>query len=84
MGLEDSADDATIVRSVVDLGHNLGLDVVAEGVENQRIWRTLRQMGCTQIQGYYLTRPIPAADFPAWLADYAPAYGRTEPHAGAA
>ena len=70
MGLEDNADDETIVRSVVDLGLNLGLDVVAEGVENERVWRLLRQMGCTQVQGYYLTRPIPAEDFPAWLADY--------------
>ena len=70
MGLEDSNDDATIVRSVVDLGRNLGLDVVAEGVENQRTWRILRQMGCTHVQGYYLTRPIPAADFPDWLAGY--------------
>ena len=80
MGLEDNADDETIVRSVVDLGLNLGLDVVAEGVENERVWRILRQMGCTQVQGYYLTRPIPAADFPAWLAEYRllrqPAAGR--------
>jgi diguanylate cyclase (GGDEF)-like protein len=70
MGLEENADDETIVRSVVDLALNMGLDVVAEGVENARVWRKLRQMGCTQIQGYYLTRPIPAEDFPAWLADY--------------
>jgi EAL domain-containing protein (putative c-di-GMP-specific phosphodiesterase class I) len=76
MGLEDSGDDATIVRSVCDLGRNLGLDVVAEGVENQRIWRILRQMGCTHIQGYFLTRPIPAADFPAWLAAYRPTLGQ--------
>jgi EAL domain-containing protein (putative c-di-GMP-specific phosphodiesterase class I) len=84
MGLEDSSDDATIVRSVADLGRNLGLDVVAEGVENQRIWRILRQMGCTQIQGYYLTRPIPAADFPAWLAGYRQTRGQTAPRADAA
>jgi diguanylate cyclase (GGDEF)-like protein len=70
MGLEDNADDETIVRSVVDLALNMGLDVVAEGVENAQVWRKLRQMGCTQIQGYYLTRPIPAADFPAWLTNY--------------
>jgi diguanylate cyclase (GGDEF)-like protein len=70
MGLEENADDETIVRSVVDLALNMGLDVVAEGVENARVWRKLRQMGCTQIQGYYLTRPIPAEDFPAWLAEY--------------
>jgi diguanylate cyclase (GGDEF)-like protein len=70
MGLEDNSDDETIVRSIVDLGVNLGLDVVAEGVENNRVWQILRQMGCTQIQGYYLTRPIPAQDFLAWLDEY--------------
>jgi diguanylate cyclase (GGDEF)-like protein len=70
MGLRDSTGDETIVRSVVDLGRNLGLDVVAEGVENEQIWHVLRRMGCTQIQVYYLTRPIPVADFPAWLAEY--------------
>ncbi|MEN3357986.1 MAG: hypothetical protein V7637_1968 [Mycobacteriales bacterium] len=70
MGIEESSDDEKIVRSIVDLGTNLGLDVVAEGVENSRIWQMLRRMGCTQIQGYYLTRPIPVAEFPAWLVDY--------------
>jgi diguanylate cyclase (GGDEF)-like protein len=70
MGIEDNGDDEKIVRSIVDLGTNLGLDVVAEGVENARIWHMLRRMGCTHVQGYYLTRPIPVADFPAWLADY--------------
>jgi diguanylate cyclase (GGDEF)-like protein len=70
MGIEENGDDEKIVRSIVDLGTNLGLDVVAEGVENSRIWQLLRRMGCTQIQGYYLTRPIPVADFPAWLAEY--------------
>jgi diguanylate cyclase (GGDEF)-like protein len=84
MGLEDSPDDETIVRSVVDLGRNLGLDVVAEGVENERVWRILRQMGCSQIQGYYLTRPIPAADFPAWLAEYRRTRNPAHPEANAA
>jgi diguanylate cyclase (GGDEF)-like protein len=70
MGLEENADDETIVRSVVDLALNMGLNVVAEGVENARVWRKLRQIGCTQVQGYYLSRPIPAEDFPAWLTDY--------------
>ncbi len=70
MGIEENSDDEKIVRSIVDLGTNLGLAVVAEGVENSRIWQMLRRMGCTQIQGYYLTRPIPVADFPAWLVDY--------------
>jgi diguanylate cyclase (GGDEF)-like protein len=70
MGIEDNGDDEKIVRSIVDLGTNLGLDVVAEGVENARIWHMLRRMGCTHVQGYYLTRPIPVADFAAWLVGY--------------
>jgi EAL domain-containing protein (putative c-di-GMP-specific phosphodiesterase class I) len=70
MGIEDNGDDEKIVRSIIDLGTNLGLEVVAEGVENSRVWHMLRRMGCTQIQGYYLTRPIPVQEFPGWLADY--------------
>ncbi len=70
MGIETNGDDEKIVRSIVDLGTNLGLDVVAEGVENGRVWQILRRMGCTQIQGYHLSRPIPVQDFPGWLADY--------------
>jgi diguanylate cyclase (GGDEF)-like protein len=70
MGIECNSDDEKIVRSIVDLGTNLGLDVVAEGVENGRIWQMLRRMGCTQVQGYYLTRPIPIEDFPRWLTEY--------------
>jgi diguanylate cyclase (GGDEF)-like protein len=81
LGLEDSSDDETIVRSIVDLGTNLGLQVVAEGVENHRIWHLLHRMGCHQIQGYYLSRPMPVHEFPAWLAEYR---GRAAPFAVAA
>jgi diguanylate cyclase (GGDEF)-like protein len=69
-GIVDNGDDEMIVRSIVDLGTNLGLDVVAEGVENERVWQVLRRMGCTLVQGYYLTRPIPVQEFPAWLVEY--------------
>jgi EAL domain-containing protein (putative c-di-GMP-specific phosphodiesterase class I) len=55
-------DDATITRSIVDLGHNLGLVVVAEGVETREIWDQLAAMHCDVAQGYYLSRPIPAAE----------------------
>jgi EAL domain-containing protein (putative c-di-GMP-specific phosphodiesterase class I) len=55
-------DDATITRSIVDLGHNLGLVVVAEGVETREIWDQLATMHCDVAQGYYLSRPIPAAE----------------------
>jgi EAL domain-containing protein (putative c-di-GMP-specific phosphodiesterase class I) len=66
--MRDKASDRLIVRSVVDLGHNLGLQVVAEGVEDDETWRDLEALGCDQVQGYVLSRPIPATDLTAWLA----------------
>ena len=62
----DSSDEA-IVRSIVDLGAKLGLDVVAEGVDHQSIWDQLRRMGCGQAQGGLLCRPMPMAEFSEWL-----------------
>jgi EAL domain-containing protein (putative c-di-GMP-specific phosphodiesterase class I) len=52
----------------VDLGHNLGLRVVAEGVEDQATWQELAILGCDSVQGYYLARPMSAAELVAWLA----------------
>jgi len=66
--LHDSQNDAVIVRSTVDLGHNLGLRVVAEGVEDQATWQELATLGCDSVQGYYLARPMSAADLAVWLA----------------
>jgi diguanylate cyclase (GGDEF)-like protein len=54
------ASDATIVRSTIDLGRNLGLDIVAEGVETQEVWDALRAQGCTLAQGYLIGKPMPA------------------------
>jgi diguanylate cyclase (GGDEF)-like protein len=59
--------DAAIVRSIVDLGRNLGLHVLAEGVEDERTWDLLCGLGCDAAQGYYLSRPKPASDITAWL-----------------
>lgn len=61
--------DATIVRSTVDLAHNLGLTVVAEGVENQEAWDLLAKLGCDIGQGYYMSRPQPIADLEKWLVE---------------
>ncbi|HEX3616586.1 MAG TPA: EAL domain-containing protein [Solirubrobacteraceae bacterium] len=65
MGAE--AGDAVIVRSTVDLGRNLGLEVVAEGVETIEHWEKLRELGCTTAQGYFLSRPVPADELCDWL-----------------
>jgi diguanylate cyclase (GGDEF)-like protein/PAS domain S-box-containing protein len=57
-----------IVRSTVDLAHNLGLRVVAEGVEDQETWHALDLLGCDALQGYHLARPMSAARLLSWLA----------------
>ena len=61
--------DAMIVRATVDLGHNLGLKVVAEGVESDEILKRLVGLGCDSVQGYHISYPLPAADFSAWIKD---------------
>ena len=58
--------DAVIVRSTVELGHNLGLKVVAEGAEDQAAWDKLKGLGCDSAQGYYMSRPLPTKDFMDW------------------
>ena len=65
-----TADDhsAAIVRAMIDLAHNLGLSVTAEGVENQKAWEWLAALGCDEAQGYYIAPPMPAPDFDRWLA----------------
>ncbi|MGH2887992.1 MAG: EAL domain-containing protein, partial [Solirubrobacteraceae bacterium] len=51
----------------VDLGRNLGLDVVAEGVETLELWNRLRDLGCKIAQGYFLSRPVPPEELASWL-----------------
>jgi EAL domain-containing protein (putative c-di-GMP-specific phosphodiesterase class I) len=65
--MDRDADDAVIVRSTIDLAHNLGLTVVAEGVENRATWDRLADLKCDAAQGYYLSRPVPAEDLAARL-----------------
>jgi EAL domain-containing protein (putative c-di-GMP-specific phosphodiesterase class I) len=60
--------DEVIVRSTIDLGHNLGLVVVAEGVENNEVLERLRHLGCDIAQGYCISRPLPPELFVSWLA----------------
>jgi diguanylate cyclase (GGDEF)-like protein len=65
--LLSSADDAKIVRSIVDLAHALGIEAVAEGVETEEIWDLLSDLGCDSAQGWYVSRPLPAERATAWL-----------------
>ena len=59
--------DEVIVRSTVDLGHNLGLQVVAEGVESFEVLRRLAEMGCDIAQGYCISEPVRATEIAGWL-----------------
>jgi diguanylate cyclase (GGDEF)-like protein len=70
MGMEADLDDAKIVRSTIELAHNLGLSVVAEGLETERTWKLLAALGCDHGQGYYIARPMPEAQFVSWLRDW--------------
>ena len=69
--MADDENDAVIVRSTIDLARNLGLRVVAEGVETAEIMDTLRELRCDVAQGYHLSRPLPADELDAWLASHA-------------
>jgi len=59
---------AVIVRSTIDLGHNLGRSVTAEGVEDEATLEKLRELGCDKAQGYYMSRPLPASELVEWMA----------------
>jgi diguanylate cyclase (GGDEF)-like protein len=67
MNMEVDESDAVIVRSTIDLGRNLGLRVVAEGVETATVWHQLELLGCDYAQGFYKSRPMPAEQVPMWL-----------------
>jgi diguanylate cyclase (GGDEF)-like protein len=67
MNLERSASNLAIVRTTIELGHSLGLKVVAEGIETPDVWAALLRLGCDIAQGYYISRPMPAAEVAAWI-----------------
>ncbi len=61
--------DATIVRYIIDLAHNLGFKVIAEGVERQEVWDMLRKLGCDAAQGFYISRPLTVPELTRWLRE---------------
>jgi diguanylate cyclase (GGDEF)-like protein len=67
MSMQEDAGNATIVQSTVDLGHNLGLEVVAEGVEDLDVYNKLAELGCDYAQGYFLSKPLEPAKTTVWL-----------------
>jgi len=68
LGLGADADpaDVAIVRAVIAMARPLRCEVVAEGVESMETWTFLRELGCDLAQGYYLSRPLPAAALEQW------------------
>ena len=73
MDMLESESDAAIVRSTIDLARNLGLRVVAEGVETEAMWDALREQGATLAQGYLISKPVSAADLAPLLVRVAAA-----------
>lgn len=67
MGMSGNDSDVIIVRSTIDLGRNLGLQVVAEGVENKEALTKLADMGCDIAQGYFISKPLKKSEFKKWL-----------------
>jgi diguanylate cyclase (GGDEF)-like protein len=67
---ESGNDDAILVRSAIDLGHNLGLTVVAEGVERAEHVSALRELGCDVAQGYHFARPMPPGPLLTWIREW--------------
>jgi len=72
LGMTVSEEDRMIVGSIIELGHNLGLQVVAEGVETRQTWDALTRLGCDLAQGYYLSRPLQADDLLDWSRNFVP------------
>lgn len=67
--LPDSSEDRAIAQAVIVMAHSLAMTTVAEGVETAAQLRALGEMGCDEVQGYLIGRPLPAADFAPWLAE---------------
>lgn len=72
MNMQHDSQDEKIVRSVIDLAHNMGLRVVAEGLEDARSWEQLLALDCDLAQGYWIAKPMPSDQFLAWASAWQP------------
>ncbi len=70
--IETDPSDKVIVQSTIELAHNLGLSVVAEGIENKASLKLLNEMNCDVTQGYYFSKPLPYEQYAQWLKEYKP------------
>jgi EAL domain-containing protein (putative c-di-GMP-specific phosphodiesterase class I) len=69
-GMVANPDLSTVVRSTIELGHNLGMKVVAEGVEDGHGWDLLETLGCDDAQGYFISPPLEPAALVAWMREH--------------
>tara|TARA_R110000764_G_scaffold219589_1_gene307318 strand:- start:2068 stop:2664 length:597 start_codon:yes stop_codon:yes gene_type:complete len=76
--LAEGSEDAVIVKSTIELAHNMGLKVVAEGVENLYSLDWLKERRCDVAQGYFISRPLSATDLEQWLDDTRGTFGGSE------
>jgi diguanylate cyclase (GGDEF)-like protein len=67
MNMDDKVNDEVIVRSTIDLAHNLGLKAIAEGVESEAVWDRLKSMGCDAAQGYFMSKPLSPDKIVDWM-----------------
>jgi len=67
LGMENDSNDTSIVRTSIELAHNMGMKVTAEGVETKHLLKILSDMGCDAAQGYFIGKPMPVEAFAAWL-----------------
>ena len=70
MDMTTNKDCIVIVNSIIDLAHNLGIRVIAEGVEDATVWRMLMDKGCDYAQGFFMGKPMPATEFDLWLKNW--------------
>jgi EAL domain-containing protein (putative c-di-GMP-specific phosphodiesterase class I) len=68
--LDGDAEDAAIVRAIIEMAHRLNLRTVAEGVETVEVLQSLRRFACDEAQGYYFARPLPVDEFERFLASW--------------
>ena len=76
--MADDARAAALVASIIALAHSLGLRIVAEGVETHVAYTELTRLGCDQAQGYFMSRPVPAAELDHWLSSRRPGHHSAE------
>jgi len=68
MEMIEDKDDDIIVRATIEVAHNLGLKIVAEGVHDKQTWERLKTLSCDIAQGHYISKPLSAAEFSVWLS----------------